>query len=97
MKHALLVIQTIRHKKSTNGFSQKFVVKMFQKQHVYHQPVKNMNVHPATQEWIIVMPRLANSVLKICTQMGKLVVNDVRPIPLQITVIISITGQKCQK
>jgi hypothetical protein len=57
------------------------------KQFVYLQPVRNMNVHPVTQEWIIAMALLANSVLKIHIQMGRMAVNGVHRILLRIMAI----------
>jgi len=59
--------------------------------------MRNMNVRPVIQEWIITMVLLVNSALKIHIQMGKLAVNDVHLTPLQIMAIKSTTGQKCQR
>jgi hypothetical protein len=72
-------------------------VKTSLKQCDYLQPVRNMNVHPVTQEWIIAMALLVNSVLKIHIQMGRVAANDVRLIPLQIMAIKFTVGQKCQR
>lgn len=84
-----------RHKKFINGFSQRLVVMMFLMQCAYLQPVRNMNVHHAIQEWIIITALLANFVPVICIQMDELVVNDVHLTQLQIMVTKFYIGQKC--